>query len=213
MTIIKMRIFKVKLLFYSPCEVKCMLQNEVSTDRQEIRVIWWTREIHQTTRTPDWREIGWFDEPTRNPLIKTIKQQEIQRQDPRFDRRRWQDPRFDRREIGWFDDLMEWEKGRVRWEWATRDKEREKITKILNASATLTVHICTVIVAIVHLCTILHPLKWVFFFVKICKMKGFLHFASTSTVTVVRAFNILIFFDSVGSVRERGSEWGNNKKL
>ena len=58
-------------------------------------------------RTPDWREIGWFDEPTRNPLIKTIKQQEIQRQDPRFDRRRWQDPRFDRREIGWFDDLME----------------------------------------------------------------------------------------------------------
>ena len=44
------------------------------------------------------------------------------------------------------------------------------------------------------------------FFVKICKMKGFLHFASTSTVTVVRAFNILIFFDSVGSVRERGSE-------
>ena len=44
-----------------------------------------------------------------------------------------------------------------------RDKEREKITKILNASATLTVHICTVIVAIVHLCTILHPLMWVFF--------------------------------------------------
>ena len=46
---------------------------------------------------------------------------------------------------------------------ATRDKEREKITKILNASATLTVHICTVTVAIVHLCTILHPLMWVFF--------------------------------------------------
>ena len=44
------------------------------------------------------------------------------------------------------------------------------------------------------------------FFVKICKMKGFLHFASTSTVTVIRAFNILIFFDSVGSVRVRGSE-------
>ena len=27
---------------------------------------------------------------------------------------------------------------------ATRDKEREKITKILNASATVTVHKCTV---------------------------------------------------------------------
>ena len=30
-------------------------------------------------------------------------------------------------------------------------------------------------------------------------------------VTVARAFNILIFFSSVGYVRERGSEWGNNK--
>ena len=32
-------------------------------------------------------------------------------------------------------------------------------------------------------------------------------------VAVVRAFNILVFFDSVGYVRENGSEWGNNKKL
>ena len=48
------------------------------------------------------KRLGRFDE-----LEKSIKQQEIQRQDPRFDRRRWQDPRFDRREIGWFDDLME----------------------------------------------------------------------------------------------------------
>ena len=35
-----------------------------------------------------------------------------------------------------------------------KEKEREKIIKILNASA---------IVAIVHKCTILHPLIWVFF--------------------------------------------------
>ena len=35
-----------------------------------------------------------------------------------------------------------------------KEKEREKIIKILNASAT---------VAIVHKCTILHPLIWVFF--------------------------------------------------
>ena len=170
MTIIKMHIFKVKLLFYSPCEVKCMLQNEVSTDRQEIRVIWWTREIHQTTRTPDWREIGWFDEPTRNPLIKTIKQQEIQRQDPRFDRRRWQDPRFDRREIGWFDDLMEWEKGRVRWEWATRDKEREKITKILNR---VYMHGYCNNYAFMHNFTATDVSV---ILVKMCKMKDFLHF-------------------------------------
>ena len=58
---------------------------------------------------------------------------------------------------------------------AIRDKK--KISKILNASATVTVHICMVTVAIVHLCTILHPLMWVFFLVKMCKMKGFLHFA------------------------------------
>ena len=57
---------------------------------------------------------------------------------------------------------------------AIRDKK--KISKILNASATVTVHICMVTVAIVHLCTILHPLMWVFFLVKMCKMKGFFFF-------------------------------------
>ena len=44
---------------------------------------------------------------------------------------------------------------------AIRDKK--KISKILNASATVTVHICMVTVAIMHKCTILHPLMWVFF--------------------------------------------------
>ena len=33
------------------------------------------------------------------------------------------------------------------------------------------------------------------------------------TVTVARAFNILVFFLSVGSVRERSSEWGNKKQF
>ena len=61
----------------------------------------------------------------------------------------------------------------------TKDNEREKITKILNASATIIVHICTIIVAFVHLCTILHPLMCVFL-VKMYKMKGFLHFARFS---------------------------------
>ena len=44
-----------------------------------------------------------------------------------------------------------------------RKKEREKTNKIINRSATVTVHICTVTIAIVHKCTILHPLMWVFF--------------------------------------------------
>ena len=35
--------------------------------------------------------------------------------------------------------------------------------KILNGSATVTVHICTVTVAIVHKCTIMHKLVWAFF--------------------------------------------------
>ena len=47
---------------------------------------------------------------------------------------------------------------------ATRDKEIEKKnTKILNVNVIVTMHICTVIVTLVHLYTILHPLKWVFF--------------------------------------------------
>ena len=41
--------------------------------------------------------------------------------------------------------------------------------KILNGSATVTVHICTVTVAIVHKCTIMHKLVWVFFPLKLCK--------------------------------------------
>ena len=46
---------------------------------------------------------------------------------------------------------------------ATKDNEREKITKILNASATITVHIYTATETIVHLCIFLHSLMWIFF--------------------------------------------------
>ena len=98
---------------------------------------------------------------------------------------------FDR--PSWFDDLSKWEKWRVR---ATRDKERVKITIILNASATVTVvHICTVTVAIVYLCTILHPLIWVFFWSKCVKWRVFCilqDFASTNYCSF--AFNSLIIF-------------------
>ena len=38
--------------------------------------------------------------------------------------------------------------------------------KILNTHAIVTVHICMVTMAIVHKCTILHPLMWVFFWPK-----------------------------------------------
>ena len=39
----------------------------------------------------------------------------------------------------------------------------------INRKATVIVHICTIIVAIVHKCTFLHPLMWVFFYSKCVK--------------------------------------------
>ena len=54
------------------------------------------------------------------------------------------------------------------------DRGERKKYKIINRSATVTVHICTVTVAIVHKCTILHPLMWVFFGPKCVKR---LHFS------------------------------------
>ena len=61
-----------------------------------------------------------------------------------------------------------------------RDREeREKIIKILNASATITVHICMITVAIMHKCTILHPLLWVFFWPKCVKGITFFLFCNT----------------------------------
>ena len=36
---IKMHISKVKLPFYPPCEVKCRLQNGVSTGGNNVRVV------------------------------------------------------------------------------------------------------------------------------------------------------------------------------
>ena len=53
-------------------------------------------------------------------------------------------------------------------------EEREKkvqteINKITNAHATVIVHIWTVTVAIMHKCTIMHKLVWVFFLLKLCR--------------------------------------------
>ena len=50
-----------------------------------------------------------------------------------------------------------------------KNKVRTKINIITNAHATVTLHICTVIVTIMHKCTIMHKLMWVFFLLKLCK--------------------------------------------
>ena len=49
-----------------------------------------------------------------------------------------------------------------------------EINKIINTHAIVTMHICTVTVAIVHKCTILPQLMWVFFEPKCVKR---LHFS------------------------------------
>jgi len=57
-----------------------------------------------------------------------------------------------------------------------RERERKKSNggerkkyKIIISTAIVTVHICTVTIAIVHKCTILHPLMWIFFCSKCVK--------------------------------------------
>ena len=52
----------------------------------------------------------------------------------------------------------------------TRQERRErKKYKIIDRRATVAIHICTVTVVIVHKCTILHPLMWMFFCSKCVK--------------------------------------------
>ena len=55
----------------------------------------------------------------------------------------------------------------------SRDQEREKIIKILNTHAIVTMHICTVIITMVYLYTSLHPLIWVIFFLNCVKLVTF----------------------------------------
>ena len=93
---------------------------------------------------------------------------------------------------GWFLILCLWECVHLRKKQMMRalvlqinKREKKKganleIIKIMYRRATVTVHICTVTVALVHLCTILYPPMWVFFLVKMCKMSCFLYFARLS---------------------------------
>ena len=58
----------------------------------------------------------------------------------------------------------------------------------MMCTATVIVHICTINVAIVHKCTILHPLMWVFFCSKSVKWAIFFilqNFALTDAVALV----------------------------
>ena len=55
-------------------------------------------------------------------------------------------------------------------------KEMRKKYKIMICTAIVTMYICTITIAIVHLCTILHPLMWVFFWsVHISTLFSILH--------------------------------------
>ena len=50
-----------------------------------------------------------------------------------------------------------------------KKKVRTEINIITNAHATVILHICTVTVTIMHKCTIMYKLVWVFFLLKLCK--------------------------------------------
>ena len=52
-------------------------------------------------------------------------------------------------------------------------EERKKTINILYAHATVTVHICTIAVAIVHFYTSLHSLMWIFFYSNCVKWEPF----------------------------------------
>ena len=80
-------------------------------------------------------------------------------------------------EVG-YEDNKGWSQKEKREGKRSRDKREKKINKIINASAIVTVHICIFTVAIMHLCTFLHPLMWVFFWSK-CVNEGFFAFCMT----------------------------------
>ena len=57
-------------------------------------------------------------------------------------------------------------RGERKKEWKMFFIVYEDNIKIIDGRTIVTVHICTVIVAIVHRCTFLHLLMWVFFWVQ-----------------------------------------------
>ena len=61
-----------------------------------------------------------------------------------------------------------------------REREKKKLLKYLCKCYSNRAY-CTVSVAIMHKCTILHPLMWVLFWAKMCKSTTFFYFAKVFT--------------------------------
>ena len=69
---------------------------------------------------------------------------------------------------------------------AEREKNvQTKINKIINTHATVTVHICTVTVTIVHKCIIMHKLVWVFFCLNCVKVVNFFILYNYAQIDVI----------------------------
>ena len=85
--------------------------------------------------------------------------------------------------------------------------EERNNTKIMYRRATVTVHICivyTVTVALMHLCTILHPLMWVFFFF-LSKCVKYSTFCIYETPTSVHLLYTIFYINNI-FMRERERE-------
>ena len=94
-------------------------------------------------------------------------------------------------------------------EWGeSRDKEKEKIIKILNTHVTVTVHICTVIVAILYLYTSLHPLMWVIFCSNCVKLVTFfiLHIYAQADEDALKVHLHLLNSRTVGGEQQDASD-------
>ena len=84
-------------------------------------------------------------------------------------------------------------------------KVRTEINKITNTHATIIVHICTVTVAIVHKCTIMHKLVWEVFCSNCVKVVSFsiLHNYAQADVIALVGTRFLRPKEGVGLVCKR----------
>ena len=100
--------------------------------------------------------------------------------------------------MAFFDDRKQGEWVETESNQRDREKEREKMIKLLNASVTVTVHICTVSIVIVHKYTILHPLMWVVFWPKYVKWVIFSilqNFTQADGVALIWAWVLNFFYN------------------
>ena len=86
---------------------------------------------------------------------------------------------------------------------ATMARREKKIIKILNASVTVTMHICTITIANVQISTLLEALMWSIFEAKCVKFVSFYiieDFASTDVDALkvkTRFFSLLVIIDPI----------------